>query len=376
MRLKNLRRINTICNLDLGGGLLAPVLLPEIRKVVPSISASVLWVDEQYRFINCYDEFVNDMSIVKKYVEEYLNDKDLYARSSLSDWLKRGGRVASTDQLANANFYKTDFYRNILDPLGYRHSIYVALKTPMRPIGILVLHRDNIEEKFSLTERRYLQEIGERVSFALRMQSLNVDMIPGESEVGVVVFDNLDRLSHFTPQGWRLLFLATNPEIMKGALPKSDFSLQIPEQLRSMVKELRERSCVRLLDARSDKWIVRNRWGAFVFKPNWLLRPGTELLDGKIVITIQRQDPLLYRVILKCDELGLTERQTEVTIWMFRGVSHEIMAKSMNVSAHTISDHVRKVYEKFGVRSKSELYLELLSSNVINHDLSMEFSVA
>jgi DNA-binding CsgD family transcriptional regulator len=325
-------------------------------------------VDEQYRFVNCYDEFMDDLLIAKKYVDEYLDAKDLYARSSLSDWLKRGGKIASTAQLANSNFYKSDFYHEILVPLGYRHSIYVALKTAMRPIGVLALHRNDIDEQFSLIERRYLNEIGKRVSFALRIRSLHVDMISGESEAEVVVFDDIDRLLHYTPQGRRLLFLAFNPEVKKGALKQRDLSLQLPDQFHNFVKNFRERSGVKSLDISSDKWIIRNIWGTFVFKPNWLLMPGKEFVDRRVFMTIQRQEPLLYRVMQKCDALDLTERQTEVVIWLFRGASHEVMAKSMNVSAHTVSDHVKRVYEKFGVNSRSELYLKLLSFNVMNHD--------
>lgn len=45
MRLKNLRKVNQICKLGMGGGALAPILLPEIRRIIPSYSATVLWVD-------------------------------------------------------------------------------------------------------------------------------------------------------------------------------------------------------------------------------------------------------------------------------------------------------------------------------------------
>ena len=101
MRLKKLRRINQICKLGIGGGALTPVLLPEIRKIIPSYSATVLWVDDNYKFTNIFDEVADDLSIIQSYLDEYLDHRDREARFSLSEWLKSGGDMTSTEELAN-----------------------------------------------------------------------------------------------------------------------------------------------------------------------------------------------------------------------------------------------------------------------------------
>jgi DNA-binding CsgD family transcriptional regulator len=52
---------------------------------------------------------------------------------------------------------------------------------------------------------------------------------------------------------------------------------------------------------------------------------------------------------------GLTERQRELCLLLFDGMSIPAVAKRLRVSQHTIVDHLKKIYLKLDVHSRDEL---------------------
>ena len=56
---------------------------------------------------------------------------------------------------------------------------------------------------------------------------------------------------------------------------------------------------------------------------------------------------------------GLTARQREVCAALATGASEAEAAKSLNLSYHTLHDHVKDLYRKLGVSSRAELIARL-----------------
>ncbi len=54
-------------------------------------------------------------------------------------------------------------------------------------------------------------------------------------------------------------------------------------------------------------------------------------------------------------DFGLTPRQEEVTLLVVRGLSNREIAEQLFIAEQTVKDHLRDIFEKAGVRRRSEL---------------------
>ena len=89
----------------------------------------------------------------------------------------------------------------------------------------------------------------------------------------------------------------------------------------------------------------------------WLVLHGGLLGDlraGQIAVFIQRAHPTLVAPLL-LKAYGLTPREQEVTQLMLRGATTIQAAQRLAISPHTVTDHMKSIFEKTGARTRGEL---------------------
>lgn len=94
---------------------------------------------------------------------------------------------------------------------------------------------------------------------------------------------------------------------------------------------------------------VRTRGGL------WLTLHGVRLAEGnRTAVIIQRaRAPEVAPLIL--DSYGLTGRERAVCELTLKGLSTSQMAETLHISACTVQDHLKAIFEKLGVRSRRAL---------------------
>ena len=93
----------------------------------------------------------------------------------------------------------------------------------------------------------------------------------------------------------------------------------------------------------------------------WLVLHGGLLgspRSGEVAIFIQRAHPTLVAPLL-LKAYGLTPREREVTQLILRGATTIQAARRLTLSPHTISDHLKAIFDKTGARTRGELSAKL-----------------
>ena len=86
---------------------------------------------------------------------------------------------------------------------------------------------------------------------------------------------------------------------------------------------------------------------------------------GGVALTVETARPDdLVRILL--DSYGLTPRETEIVLGLCRGLSTKEIAAELIISAHTVRDHVKAIFDKASVNSRGELVAGLFSAHVLD----------
>ena len=103
----------------------------------------------------------------------------------------------------------------------------------------------------------------------------------------------------------------------------------------------------------------RGRW--LVLHASALTGPGSPD-DGAVAVVIEAARSAEIAPII-IEAYSLTPREREVLGALARGGTTAEIAAQLFLSPHTVRDHVKTVYEKFGVSSRGELVARLFGEH-------------
>jgi DNA-binding NarL/FixJ family response regulator len=107
--------------------------------------------------------------------------------------------------------------------------------------------------------------------------------------------------------------------------------------------------------------------------PDQILRDIRALVHGGCPISPQAAAHLLSLVAAvepstpdQPDNI-LTPRECDVLTMFAKGLSYQDAAKALDLSVHTIGDHVKRIYKKMQVRSRSEAVFEAMQNGWLDN---------
>ena len=89
----------------------------------------------------------------------------------------------------------------------------------------------------------------------------------------------------------------------------------------------------------------------------WVVLHGAALVSGKarrVAVIVEPAHPARIAPLLM-SVYGLTEREQDVTRLVLQGSSTAEIAERLVVSAHTVQQHLKSIFDKTGVRSRRDL---------------------
>jgi DNA-binding CsgD family transcriptional regulator len=232
--------------------------------------------------------------------------------------------------------------RTLYAPAGFGDELRVAFRTGGACWGVACLARTVEQPWFDVEEVAFMAGISAHVGHGLR-NALLVEACRnsggGPEAPGIVVLGERGTVEAITGEAERWL------DELPGA------ALELP----LVVHEVARRA--HALGGPSARARVALKSGRWLTVQGARLRaaPGSPARVAVMLEPVRRAE--LAPMIVECYEL--TEREREVTRLLVSGLTTTEIASALGISSHTLRDHVKAVFAKFGVRSRPELTARL-----------------
>jgi DNA-binding CsgD family transcriptional regulator len=353
-RVRDVSFIRKLCTLGLPAQTVAQCLLPELRKLIPSHSAGVFWVDELGEMTSLYAERMLPPDAMAAYYERHYAVK----AESFSDAFQR--RAQSADPVSFHSFSRaeqnTDYFRDVMRRLDAYHVLYGVLKDGARSLAQISFYRGVADEPFDKESANTLRSVLRYLATGLgegARSSLSEDVaVVVEEDLGIV---SVSGATISAPETWhRLLRLAALAEVS----PRK--ALKEQEVIESFVQRL----CEELVAGSNGKTPRREvihdtAWGRFVIRAFRLIDPKGRRAD-QIGLLVRREEPRSLSLVRGTGMAALSPQQREVALLIVAGKSNREIADELGLSFNTASSHVKQVYARLEVNERNAVAQKLL----------------
>lgn len=200
---------------------------------------------------------------------------------------------------------------------------------------------------FTEDDVRFLASLSEPIAEGLRRALVaavaSEDVVADVDGPGVVVFDAHGNAESVSPAAEHWI-----TQIVEEPQPALVAESKMIQAVAARARTLARGDDPVPLAARSR---VRTRGGT------WLLLYGTALrgnTEGRTAVIVQPAAPSDVAPLVAL-AYGLSERERQVTQLCMQGQPTKEMARTLNVSAYTVQDHLKSIFDKTGVRTRGEL---------------------
>jgi DNA-binding CsgD family transcriptional regulator len=259
--------------------------------------------------------------------------------------------VSSLDGATSDNRRDSPRYFEVMAPLGLGDELRAALVAAGRCWGVLCLHRLDASTGFTSEEIALIRRLVPHLAEGLRRAIVAAAVTSPRPSVrgpGVIVLDEDLSISSMNAEAEQWMGDLRDPRWMDpgaGSLPTAIY-----------VAATRATYSDPGVDAAAPVTRVRTGSG------DWLSIHASRLggptsLHTAVVVESART---VQMVSLYLDAHGLTPAQTRVAALVLQGRSTRQIVNELHISPYTVQEHLRAVFDKFGIGSRRELVAALL----------------
>ena len=251
-------------------------------------------------------------------------------------------------------------YREYLGPVGFGHEL-AGLFVDSGVWGAGYLTRERGEPDFTSGEISLLARVAPHVGAGLKSAALRsraTEGPPGPGVPGVIVLDQKGTVLSYTPaaerllsevedlrQGWERHGVPVPITMAAGALGRA--LDPVSDGDRNLVPRVRIRG-------RSGRWLTLH---ASLTEP----APGR---PSETVVVVSPSGPEEV-ARLNVASYGLTGREKEIVGLVARGRSTREISGLLFISEHTVNNHLRSIFGKAGVNSRTEMVQRLFFEDLM-----------
>ena len=243
-------------------------------------------------------------------------------------------------------------YREYMQPLGIEQEALLALRTRRgENWGTVRLVRAKGQDEFSEDDIDFLRIVSPHLAEGARRGLLTGEATEpeGPDAPGLVVLAEDYSVLWITLAGEELLEELDGEVVEGGPLPTA--VLSVAAQAMAIARGDEPRDAVAMARVRSQ----RGRW----FALHGAARATTGLQAAVIIEPNRpaRIAPLLMALF------GLTPREQEITRHVLQGDSTARITAALQLSPHTVQQHLKSIFEKTGVRSRRDLVAKVFTTH-------------
>jgi DNA-binding CsgD family transcriptional regulator len=327
----------------------AAEVVASVQRAVPSAGACVATLDPATLMTTRVRKFGalqgdnarDDLFAVVEYDSDEETTYRLMAPTdvrALGMHLATGGDVERSERM-----------RRLMRPhFGFGDEARIVFRDSGRVWGGMALFRENADAAFSGEEIEFLGGLSEllargvRAGLLARMAQDAPPALPAHGPA-VVIVDAQDRITQ----------LSVGAQARLDELDLAEHSGDRFYLMHALARAARH--AVRTPGAPLAKARVRTASGMWLLlHASALATPGDGPAGSEVVVTIEEARPPEI-VSLVVEAFDLTPRERDVTRLVMQGVDTKEIAAALHLSAYTVQDHLKVIFEKAGVRSRREL---------------------
>jgi DNA-binding CsgD family transcriptional regulator len=341
-----------LCHAGLDARTLRVEVLRRLRTIVPLDAAFFATVDPTTllftgSLVEEIPEFVTPAFLANEFLQDDVNKFVQLARAARP--------VQSLYEATRHEPEESARYREILSPIGFGDELRAALRIGTVTWGVMCLHRELADTGFTTDEAALLDRLAPHLAVGLRAALLidETTADSGPAAPGLVVL--ADDLS--------VAAVTASAERWLGEMSDWPQRSEPPQALRTVVARLHAlEHASEVATKLMPRARVRTRSG------QWLVLHAARLSgpagSGQIAVILEPADPAEV-IPLVLQAYGLTDRESQVTQLVLRGLSTSEIAASLSIAALTVQQHLKAVFDKTGVHSRRELVAQLFSQHYL-----------
>jgi DNA-binding CsgD family transcriptional regulator len=240
-------------------------------------------------------------------------------------------------------------HRELNTAYGYGPELRAAFSVDGECWGAINLLRDASAEDFGDDDLALVDAIGQPVAKGLRRFVLGVHTDRELHEgLGVVLLDDRGAVVSMTEHARTYLSELSHPGVEHRGTTLPGEAYVVGARARARAAGLPGPAPVVRTRARSGQWLT--------LRADCSRDTAGAVVSTAIVIEPSRSSEMLPLFVAAH---GLSPREESVLAELAKGATTAETARALEISPHTVRDHVKSLHEKVGVRSRAELVSEL-----------------
>jgi DNA-binding CsgD family transcriptional regulator len=261
--------------------------------------------------------------------------------------------AASLCRATDGDLSRSLRHRELHRPNGFEDELRVVLSDATGTWGALTLLREVRRPHFTPADVRFVASLAGRLADGLRRAVLLTESTAGDGNGGdagllVLAADGTIEMSNTAAGGWLDELGATDPP-----------DTRLPPVIRAIAARVQA-----IADgAHGGPALARVRTRA----GRWVTVRGSMLGDGpeaRVAVLLEATQPLELAPLI-AGAYGLTDRERHVTELVARGLSTNEIAARLHLSAYTVQDHLKAIFDKSGTSSRGDLVARLFFDHYV-----------